>query len=96
MSGDDFVIGIVKWFNPIKGYGFVIHDGKDVFIHSKKLRQSGLVATKDAPITLYPDDKLKFKIETGPKGSFAIEISKVELTELQLTKCVVTNVEPKK
>jgi cold shock protein len=74
----EFVTGFVKWFNPLKGYGFVVHEGKDVFIHSKKLRESGFVVTKDTTIIeLDPGDKLKFRIETGPKGSYATEISKV-------------------
>ncbi len=73
----DFVMGAVKWFNPLKGYGFVIHEGRDVFIHSKRLRESGLVVSKETTIiNLDPGEKLKFRIETGPKGPFATEISK--------------------
>lgn len=77
MSESDFVTGSVKWFNPQKGYGFVIVAGKDIFIHSKRLRESGLVVSKDTTIiNLDPGEKLKFRIEDGPKGPFATEISK--------------------
>lgn len=78
MAESDFVTGSVKWFSPEKGYGFIVCDGKDVFLHSKRLRESGIVIPSEArPGMLDPGDKLKFKIENGPKGLFAIEISKV-------------------
>ena len=38
--------GVVKWFEPDKGYGFIAPDGggKDIFIHVTALRRSGLAA----------------------------------------------------
>lgn len=71
----DFVTGEVKWFSSEKGYGFALVEGKDIFIHSKRLRESGFC--KDAAnIILDTGDKLTFKIENGPKGAFATDISK--------------------
>jgi CspA family cold shock protein len=77
MSSTDFVTGSVKWFDPIKGYGFAVGpDGKDVFIHNKRLRESGIIITQDASSTLEVGEKLKFKVEQGPKGAYAVKISK--------------------
>ncbi|WP_142849589.1 cold-shock protein [Telmatospirillum sp. J64-1] len=38
--------GRLKWFNPVKGYGFILPDegGRDVFVHASALQQSGLKA----------------------------------------------------
>ena len=37
-------IGIVKWFNPTKGYGFIQPEtgGKDVFVHITAVHKTGL------------------------------------------------------
>ncbi len=38
------VKGIVKWYNPAKGYGFIqpAGAGKDVFVHVSAVERSGL------------------------------------------------------
>ena len=41
--------GIVKWFNPVKGYGFIEPEdnGKDVFVHITAVQQAGLRTLKE-------------------------------------------------
>lgn len=70
-NGKTYLLGIVKWFDEKKGFGFIeLPDSTpDVFIHANQLRKSGLEDT------LSQGDKVRFVTGTGPKGSFATEIS---------------------
>ena len=55
--------GKVKWFNPVKGYGFLEPEagGKDVFVHVTAVRAAGLETLKD-------DQAVTFEIETAEDG----------------------------
>lgn len=61
-------IGTVKWFNAVKGFGFIEVEGqKDVFVHSSALKG----------ITIDEGDKVQFEVEKGPKGLQAVNVIKL-------------------
>ncbi len=59
--------GTVKFFNPLKGFGFITQDsgGKDLFVH-----KSGLIDK------IGDGDKVEYEIESGPKGENACNVKK--------------------
>ncbi len=58
--------GIVKWFNPTKGYGFIAPDtgGKDVFVHISAVQKAGMRSLNEG-------QKLGFEIEQQQNGRAA-------------------------
>jgi cold shock protein len=63
------VEGVVKWYNPDKGFGFVncSDGGKDVFLHASVLERARLSKLDEG-------QKLEMQVVTTPKGREAISV----------------------
>ena len=60
--------GKVKFFNDMKGFGFIIgEDNNDYFVHITSI-SDGVIITKD--------DNVIFDVETGDKGLKAVNVLK--------------------
>ena len=64
--------GVVKWFNPTKGFGFIEPDdcAKDAFVHISALQRAGLS-------TLTEGQKVEDDVVTGNDGTRSAESSVV-------------------
>ena len=60
--------GSVKWFNPVKGYGFIQpEDGsRDAFVHISAVERAGLS-------TLREGQKVEFELVPGRNGKSSAE-----------------------
>ena len=67
--------GLVKWFNPTKGFGFIEQDnGQDLFVHQSEIKLSGFRY-------LNKDDRVEYDIGLGKKGPVAQNVVRIREAE---------------
>jgi CspA family cold shock protein len=61
--------GTVKWFNPTKGFGFIVPDqgGKDVFVHISAVEKAGLK-------TLNEGQKVEYELQENRGKEAAVNL----------------------
>ena len=68
VGAGDIVSGIVKWFSPEKGFGFITcSDGRDIFVYYTEIQTEGFK-------TLQKGQKVTLEIFSGERGSQASNV----------------------
>jgi CspA family cold shock protein len=67
------VSGYVKWFDPTKGFGFVVADegGPDILLHANVLRNFGQSSVADAA-------GIEVIVQETPRGIQAVEVLRID------------------
>ncbi|MDR2292315.1 MAG: cold-shock protein [Prevotellaceae bacterium] len=64
--------GTVKWFNKVKGFGFITtEEGKEIFVHFSGIASEGFRTLKQGKAVV-------FDIEDGTKGPQAVNVKPIE------------------
>lgn len=70
------VEGVVKWFDPRKGFGFIVGpEGQDIFVHFSIIEGDGFRVLKDGSHVLYDAN-------SSDKGWKATRVQRVESAEV--------------
>ena len=78
-GSDDHIVGaegLVKWFDPRKGFGFIVGPaGQDIFAHYSVIQGDGFRALRDG-------STVEYDAERGDKGWKATRIVRTEQVEV--------------
>jgi len=66
--------GKVKWFHPIKGYGFIDTGKEDLFFHISEFEEYKKTKVRVG-------EELEFEIGKSKKGNKAVKIKKIKREE---------------
>jgi len=76
-DNEEIIEGHVKWFDPGKGFGFVIDErgGPDILLHANVLRNFGQSSVADGAL-------VEIAVNDTPRGRQAVEVLRIEPPEL--------------
>lgn len=65
--------GCVKWFDPAKGFGFIVSEigGPDILLHANVLRAFGQTSIAEGA-------RVRVEVQTTPRGVQAVSIQEIE------------------
>ena len=71
-SSVEIVVGVVKWFDPAKGFGFILSDDaeSDILLHANALRNFGLSSVCDRA-------RIRVSVQTTARGLQTHEVLEV-------------------
>jgi cold shock protein len=80
--------GTVKWFNDVKGFGFIEPEGggDDVFVHFSTIQMDGFR-------TLRQGESVEFEWTEGPKGRLAQNVNSLKAGKLAVAETAAEAVE---
>ena len=79
------ISGTVKWFDPGKGFGFVVADtgGPDILLHANVLRNFGQSSVADAA-------GIEVRVQQTDRGIQAVEVVRIDPPEAQASEEEIT------
>lgn len=87
------VTGQIKWFDPVKGFGFIVADegGPDILLHANVLRNFGQSSVAEAAV-------VEILLQDTERGVQAVEILSIAppVTGTASTLADLENIEPEK
>jgi cold shock protein len=72
--------GEVKWFDPRKGFGFIVGpDGQDIFVHYSQIEGDGFRVLRDG-------SRVEYDAEHTERGWHATRVVQIESPEVEVRK----------
>ena len=86
MKEEAVLHGRVKWFDPAKGFGFVVADvgGPDILLHANVLRNFGQSSIADG-------SEIELLVQKTERGMQAIEVRNISPPEIGLGNATMTD-----
>ncbi|MCA9292870.1 MAG: cold shock domain-containing protein [Phycisphaerales bacterium] len=84
------VEGTVKWFDPRKGFGFIVGpEEQDIFVHFTQIEGDGFRVLKDGC-------RVRYSAERGDKGWHATKVERIDEPDVRVRSVGVSTRNPRR